>query len=597
MSKRSLIVLLILAMSAMVFSACAAPAAAPAADTGAEGEAAAAGPVTARYNLATEPPTLDPALSTDTTSSAVIRSTMLGLTKLNPEDSAAEPSLATDWSVSDDGLTWTFNLRTDIPWVQYNADTGAVEEVTDESGNVMYVTADQVAYGIKRACDPATASDYAYILYVIEGCEAANTGEGSVDDVAVNVIDESTLEITTGYAAGFFPQIVSMPTAFPTPQGVIEEFGDVWTEPGNIINNGPYALAEWIHNDSMQIVKNPFWPGWEEDERTGNVDVYDFVMIEEASTEFAMFENNELDDATVPQDQMDAVFGDGSAYGDQGHIAPQNCTYYYGFVTQKEEVSDPNVRRALSMAIDRVTLVEQILKGGQEPANAFTNPANFGSAAFDPEVAPWTLSEEMGGTGYDAAVEMAKELMAEAGYPDGEGVALTLGHNVSEGHARIAQAVQAMWTAAFPQIQVNIETQEWAVYLDTIRNDAPMENKPDVYRLGWCKDYPHANNWLHEVFNPEAGSNDIMLSTDDPAIGDLVEQYTQLTFDAQTASPEESVALYKQAEQLLVDDMAAITPIYFYTTVRITKPWLERPYADDPYFQFWTVDPAAQEGM
>ena len=388
-----------------------------------------------------------------------------------------------------------------------------------------------------------------------------------------------------------------MPTAFPTPQGVIEEFGDVWTEPGNVINSGPYALAEWIHNDSMQIVKNPFWPGWEEDDRTGNVDVYDFVMIEEASTEFAMFENNELDDATVPQDQMDSVFGDDSAYGDQGHIAPNNCTYYYGFVTQKEAVSDPNVRRALSMAVDRVTLVDQILKGGQEPANAFTNPANFGSAAFDPEVAPWALTEEMGGTGYAAAVEMAKEMMAEAGYPDGEGVVLTLGHNVSEGHARIAQAIQAMWTAAFPQIQVNIETQEWAVYLDTIRNDSPMENKPDVYRLGWCKDYPHANNWLHEVFNPEAGSNDIMLSTDDPAIGDLVEQYTQLTFDAQTASPEESLALYKQAEQLLVDDMAAIVPIYFYTTVRITKPWLERPYADDPYFQFWTVDPAAQEGM
>ena len=186
MSKRSFIVLLILAMSAMVFSACAAPTPG-AVDTGAEGEAAAMAPVTARYNLATEPPTLDPALSTDTTSSAVIRSTMVGLTKLNPEDSSAEPSLATDWSVSDDGLTWTFNLRTDIPWVQYNADAGAVEEVTDESGNVMYITADQVAYGIKRACDPVTASDYAYILYVIEGCEAANTGEGSIDDIAINV--------------------------------------------------------------------------------------------------------------------------------------------------------------------------------------------------------------------------------------------------------------------------------------------------------------------------------------------------------------------------------------------------------------------------
>ena len=181
---------------------------------------------------------------------------------------------------------------------------------------------------------------------MIDGCEAANTGEGAVDDVAVTALDDATLEITTVYAASFFPQIVSMPTAFPTPQWVIEEYGDVWTEAENIVGSGPYAVAEWIHNDSMQIVKNPYWPGWEEDSRTGNVDVYDFVMIEEASTEFAMYENNELDDSQVPQDQMDSVFGEGSAYGDEGQIAPMNCTYFYGFITQKEAVSDPNVRRA-----------------------------------------------------------------------------------------------------------------------------------------------------------------------------------------------------------------------------------------------------------
>ena len=89
---------------------------------------------------------------------------------------------------------------------------------------------------------------------------------------------------------------------------MIEEYGDVWTEAENIIDNGPYVMAEWIHQDSMRLVKNPFWPGWEEDDRTGNVDEYHFVMIEEASTEFAMYDSNELDDSTVPLDQMDVVF-------------------------------------------------------------------------------------------------------------------------------------------------------------------------------------------------------------------------------------------------------------------------------------------------
>ena len=182
-----------------------------------------------------------------------------------------------------------------------------------------------------------------------------------------------------------------------------------------------------------------------------------------------------------------------------------------------------------------------------DPANSFTNPLNYGSVADDPDIAPWALSEE-GGTGYAVAVEMAQTLMADAGYPDGAGLTLNIGHNVSEAHAKIAQAIQAMWTGAFPQIVVNIDTQEWGVYLDTLENDAAMEGKPDVFRLGWCADYPHANNWIHEVMNPEAGANRVMISADDPEVGDAVAQFTQLTFDAQSASPDEQLDLYKQAE-------------------------------------------------
>ena len=201
------------------------------------------------------------------------------------------------------------------------------------------------------------------------------------------------------------------------------------------------------------------------------------------------------------------------------------------------------------------------------------------------------MSEEAGGTGYEAAVEMAQELMAEAGYPEGAGLELTLGHNVSEAHAKIAQAIQAMWTAVFPQIQVNIETQEWGVYLDTIQNDADKAGKPDVFRLGWTGDYPHANNWVHEVMNPEAGANRVMMSPDDPIVGDAVAEFTQLTFDAQAASPEDQPAMYKRAEQLLVDEIAAIIPLYFYTGVQVTKPNVDRVFDDYSFWEFWSVNP------
>ncbi|RME60740.1 MAG: hypothetical protein D6790_08805 [Caldilineae bacterium] len=183
----------------------------------------------------------------------------------------------------------------------------------------------------------------------------------------------------------------------------------------------------------------------------------------------------------------------------------------------------------------------------------------------------------MGGTGYAAALEMAKDLLAEAGYPDGAGLDILIMHNVSEGHARIAQAIQAMWQAAFPQMTATIETQEWRVYLQTIDKESPLEDQPNVFRLGWCADYPHANNWVHEVFNTNAGANRVRMSEDDPQVGDLVAEFNRTTEAAQVATTEaEAAELYKHAEELLVDQIAAIAPIYYYTTVNVTKPYLQR---------------------
>ncbi|MCB9158961.1 MAG: peptide ABC transporter substrate-binding protein [Caldilineaceae bacterium] len=594
MLKRSSLMIMVLTVVALLLAACPAAAPAPSTDAGATGgDMAAAGPVVLDFNLGTEPPSLDPSIATDTTSIDVINEMFLGLTELDPNTQEAMPSLATSWDISDDLTVWTFNMRTDVPWVRYNPDTGAVEEVTDESGATRMVTANDIVYGVKRTCDAATASDYAYVNYIIAGCQAANTGEGSVDDVAVVAIDDATVEFTLEYGAGFFGQIASMWVNRPMPQWAIEEYGDVWTEPGNINTNGPFVMTEWIHQDSLSMERNPFWYGWSEmADVVGNVEQINFIMIEEQSTAFSMYENNELDYAELPLEQMDrALAGD---FGDEYVSTPRNCTYYYGFVTQKPAVSDVNVRKALSMAVDRQTMVDQILKGGQTPANTFTNPLNFGSPAYDPDIAPWALSEDMGGTGYAAALAEAQQIMADAGYPEGEGLSLTLGHNTSESHAKLAQAVQAMWTAAFPKIQVTIESQEWGVYLDAIENDAPMEGKPDVFRLGWCQDYPHANNWIHEVFNPEVGSNDVMISADDPQVGDAVKEFTETTIAAQTASPEEQLALYKQAEKLFIDEIVGIIPVYYYSTVGVEKPWLDRVYSDAKYFYRWNVDEAAK---
>lgn len=581
MNKRFHALLSLAFVAALVLAGCAAPVPAPGGETGDEST----GPVTLDWNFSSEPPSLDPSLGTDTTSISIINELFLGLTELDPDTQEATPELATDWSVSDDGLTWTFTLRDDVPWVK--VENGEVVETGE------MVTAGDVVYGLKRTCDAATASDYAYVLYVVAGCEEANTGDGGADIVAVSAPDDTTLEVTLAYPASYFPQIASMWIMRPMPQWAIEEHGDVWTEPENIVSNGAFALNEWIHGDSIQLVRNPHWYGWEELDVAGNIEVINGIMIEEASTSFALYENNELDYSDVPLEMMDMALA--GEFDPDFVITPRNCTYYYGFVTQKEAVSDVNVRRALSMTVDRKTLVEDVLKGGQIPANTFTNPLNFGSPAEDPEVAPWALSEDQGGAGYDAAVEMAQGLMEEAGYPNGAGLSLTLAHNVSESHATIAQAVQAMWQAAFPEIEVSIETQEWGVYLDTLDADAPLEGKPDIFRLAWCQDYPHANNWIHEVFNPTQGANETLLSADDPQVGALVQEFDETTTAAQTAAEEEQLELYKRAEQLFIDEIAGIIPVYYYTTVGVGKPWLDRVYSDDKYFYRWSIDMAAKE--
>ncbi|MFV1858772.1 MAG: peptide ABC transporter substrate-binding protein [Anaerolineales bacterium] len=567
-----------------------------------EPEEAPIGPPTLLYNWSTEPPTADPSLATDTTSSYVIGSIFMGLTDIDDTTKEAIPSLATSWEPNEDSTVWTFQLRDDVPWVQYNTSTGEIDQLTDADGNTSFVTAQDVVYGVKRTCDPNTASDYAYIVYVVAGCEALNSADPSAEDfqdlydaVGVEALDDTTVQFTLAYGAGFFPQIATMQTLFPVPQATVEEFGDRWIEPGLIVTNGAYVMSEWVHGDHLTLEKNPFWPYWGTDYGSGNVERLFGVTIEEDSTGFAMYENNELDTAALPIDQIARVKADATLSKEFVNV-PVNCTYYYGFVTEKPPTDDVRVRRALSMAIDRQTLVDEVTQGGQIPANTFTNPLNFGSAAGDTDIAPWTLPEEMGGTGYEAAVALGKELLADAGFPNGAGLEILLMHNVSEGHARIAQAIQAMWQAAYPEMTATVETQEWGVYLDTIRASSAIEQVPNVFRLGWCGDYPHANNWLHEVFNPEEGANRIRLSADDPQVGDLVALYTETTKAAQTAGEAEAAKLYKEAEQLLIDDIAGIAPIYYYTTVRVTKPWLERSY--DPIqmhlFQ-WNLDADARD--
>ena len=533
-----------------------------------------AGPkiVTLGFGAPGDVSTMDPNLATDTSSTTFVNATTIGLTYLNEADATLHPGMASSWDISEDGKTYTFHLIEGIPWVRWNGEE--VVEVTDcqETPAVRTVTAGDFEYSIKRALNPETASDYAYVLaFAIAGGSEYNAGEGTADDVAVHAVDDATLEVTFLDDAAYNANIIGLWTAHAVPQWIIEgddcteARGDRWAEPGFHQSYGPFALKEWIHDSSVTIIRNPFWPGTA-DIPVPKLDEVVHLLTLEASGELAEYEAGNLDVAAVPLSDIERVKAD-PVLSQEFRIAPVLCTYFYGFNTQAEFTDDVRVRRALSMALDRQSLVDNVTRGGQEPAQWFARPGLV--------AAPTMADHPDLGIAYDPEAAVA-ELQ---GYLDEKGLTadqldITLMFNTSAGHQAIAEAIQQMWASTLG-VNAQLTNQEFAVFLDTILDPVAT---PQVYRLGWCVDYPDANNFTREVF--AAGGSQNPNSPDPGGIGWFNQEFEDLVRQAAAErDPAVRVELYAQAEEILVDTDAAIIPIYWYTSVGLTKPYITRSYA------------------
>ncbi len=540
-------------------------------------------------------PTIDPALSTDTSSTQVVTMTMMGLTNQDEVTNELSPAMAKDWTISEDGKVYTFNLRTDIPWVKYDAATDSVVKVQDCEGKDRMVTAQDFEYGILRTLAPATASNYAYVLgFALAGAADYNAGKSEdPTTVGVKAIDAATLEVTFNEAAAYNAAIAGMWVAYAQPKWLIEgddcteARSDKWTETGFYQGYGPFTMKEWVHDSFLTIVKNPFWPADVAAVPVSKLDEVTWSMLDEVPA-FSEYEAGNLDAVAVPLADLDRVKSD-PVLSAELKTAPDLCTYYYGFNTTAAFVDDVRVRRALSLAIDRQSLIDNVLKGGQTPAQWFSRP---GLAA-----AP-TLEEFPDlGVKYDA--EKAKTELQS--YLDEKKLALTdldgkitLMFNTSSGHQKIAEAIQAMWKDNLG-ITINLVNQEWKVYLDTIKG----KDTPQIYRLGWCPDYADANNFIREVFAVGGSAN-----TDDN--GDGVPEggvtWKNEAFEAKVREaaaeldPAKRVQLYAEAETMLVWEDAVIAPIYWYARNTVTKPYVTRTFSSTAKeaVNKWDVDLSAK---
>jgi oligopeptide transport system substrate-binding protein len=519
-------------------------------------------------------PTLDPSLALDSSSVQVIEELFVGLTRLDEENIKVVPGMANEWEYSEDGRTVTLHLRDDVPWVRYDTINEEVVPVQDCEGNIRYVNAHDFYYGIMRTIAPETASAYAYVFgFAIEGAQAYNDGE--IEDpaeVGVKIVDDFTLEITFIQDAAFNLNIAGMWIGDAQPSWLIdgddcnEARDDRWIETGFLQTYGPWTMKEWVHDAFLTMIKNPYWPGTE-DIPVAVIDEVVWNMLDDPAA-FAEYEAGNIDVTRVPLADMDRVKTD-PVLSEELRIFPALSTYYYGFNTEAAYVDDVRVRRALSMALDRQSLIDNVLKGGQEPAQWFCRPGLV--------ACPTMESHPDLGVKYDpeAARVVLQEYLDEKGITV-EDIDITLMFNTGAGNQKIAETVQGMWKEVL-DLEVNLTNQEWRVFLTTVRSvDAPQ-----IYRSGWNLDYPDANNFTFEVTASNGADNPVYEDGTRGGLHWLNEDFEAITRQASAEKdPEARIEYYAQAEQILVWEDAAIIPLYWYTSVAVTKPNIERTYSN-----------------
>ena len=307
--------------------------------------------------IGSEPPTIDPALATDSTSGAIIKNVFEGLTAMNNEGEVL-PAAAESWEVSEDGLTYTFTLRDGNVWS--NGDP---------------VTASDFEFAWKRVLNPETASQYASILYVLEGAEAYNAGEGEADAVGVTAVDEKTLEVKLANPTSFFLELTAFYTYMPVHQATVEADANWALDAGDAyVSNGPFSLQEWAHSSHYVLVKSDsYW-----DAENVALDTVNVQIIEAESTANAEFQAGGIDYLGSPYSTVSLDAIDLYRANEELNVAPYAAIYWYKLNTTDEVTSNVNIRKALALAIDRQGLVDNITKGGQLPALGLVPPTIAG---------------------------------------------------------------------------------------------------------------------------------------------------------------------------------------------------------------------------
>jgi oligopeptide transport system substrate-binding protein len=488
----------------------------------------------------TEPPSLDPGLATDTTSSNVLLNIMDPLVKLDDKTLKPVPSLAQSWTVK--GKVVTFKLRHDGRWT--NGDP---------------VTANDFVYSWLRTISPELGADYAYQFYGITGAEAYNSCDAKKQNcnalrkkVGISAPDKYTLRVVLTSAQPWFVQQAAHTSFLAVNKKAVSQWGDKWTEASHIVTNGPFKLATWRHDAEIDLVK---WDGWR-DAKSVALSRVDGKIISDATTAVQSFSADEVQVNTtgIPPSDIPRLKTE-----DTYQSYPGLGTYYYGF--NVKAIPDVNQRRAMAFAIDRQSIIDNIAQADQVPATSFTPK---GMPGF-PQIKNDFLEPR-------ADMDKAEHFMSLVKKPVRK---VNLFLNDAPGHKEIAIAIQAAWKKL--GINTTIKQMEFAQFLQFL---GPPPNKAvGAYRLGWIADFVDDINFL-ELWTCKSGNNNTNWCN--PRFDALIAKARSTPDNAKRH------ALYAQAEDMRTgsDGAMPIMPIYWYTYVDQEAPSVAGSFTINPLDQF-----------
>ncbi len=495
-----------------------------------------------------DPETIDPALNSAVDGGNMLLHSFECLLAVD-QDGKLIPGQAESWETSEDGLTWTFHLREGLKW-------------SDGSD----LTAKDFEYSWKRVCDPMVAAPYAEtVLGMVEGFSSAV--EGNLDDLQVVATDDKTLTVTLSAPCSYFGSLAAFATLSPVQQATVEANGDSWaTAVATYISNGPFYVSEWVPGSHILMSKNTNY--WNAD--AIKLDGIKWNLIEDANASYSAYQTGEvLFIKDVPTEEIPSLTGSSDFFVD-----PIIGTYYLSLNTQREPFTDANVRKALSLAIDRDYVANTLMQGTYSPAYNFMGPGwidTDGSQFMDKaNGGQLYISED-----YEANLAEAKQLLADAGYPDGEGLpAITYSTNDAGYHKVVAEYLQQAWAEIGVELSVDIV--EWASFTPMRRN-----GDYDASRNGWVGDYSDPSNMLDLLYSTNGNNDGKFNNADYDAAMDI----SRTTLDA----AERSEALHK-AEDILMNEAGCI-PVAYYNdfwlqSEKITGSW-HSPYG---YWYFMYAD-------